>query len=346
MGLTILCAARLHDHQLERHLEPLNDLETVDRILLVRTTSIGTRLRKVRHLGFSDRGTVFNTVQFFKKVDDTLSRERVDCVIGINPLPWGSLAWAAATRRRVPVVLSLIGTDYRRLMHPLAKPLWAPLRSARVVTVPGDRMRKGVIEHGVDRDRVVALPHAIDIRRFRPSDTPPDYDIVFVGQLIEVKRVDVLIDAIAQMRERPRVAVVGQGPLQRQLAARIASRGLTHHIDLLGFRADIERVLQRGRIFVLPSQSEGLPFAMIEAMASGLVPVVTDVGAIGEIVRDGYNGRLVPVGDAQALARTLTELLHSSGMYGDLRRHALQIREMMSLTHATDVWRDIFERHL
>jgi glycosyltransferase involved in cell wall biosynthesis len=341
--LTVLCAARLQEQQLERHLEPLQLLDRVERILLVRHAPAGTRLSKVEHIGFADRGTAVNTVQMFRAVDETLRKERVDWVLGFNPIPWGSVAWAAARRHSVRVAQCLLGSDYERLMHPLAKPLWHPLRAANAVTVPGKRMRRGLIEHGVAADHIHVLPHAIDTERFRPGNVSPDYDIVFVGQLVPVKRVDVLIDAVAQMRGRPRVAIVGEGSLREAHAERIVQHGLADRVELLGFRSDVEHVLQRARIAVLTSESEGLPFAMIEAMACGLVPVVTDVGAVGDVITDGVNGRLVAKPDPRAFAHILDELLADDASLAHLRSGALQIRDSFSMPSAVAFWSELFD---
>lgn len=346
--LTLVCAAKLQPAQLERHLEPLERLDRVARIILVRHAPVAAHLTKVEHVAFTERGVAVDTVQMFRKLDEVLRRERVDFILGFNPVPWGSVAWAAGARHRVPVSISLLGSDFRRLLHPLAQPLWRPLRHSRMVTVTGEKMRAALVERGVAAEHVHVLPHGIDMQRFAPSDQVPTYDVVFAGQLVAVKRVDVILDAVRRLRDRGRsvrVAIAGHGPLRNELTAQVERLGLSRDVELLGFRTDIETVLRSGRVFVIASESEGTPFALIEAMASGLVPVVTNVGTIGELVHDGVNGRLV-AGDPGAIAAAIEALLGDKAQYDAMRERALEVRRTLSLDVATAFWRTMFERYL
>jgi glycosyltransferase involved in cell wall biosynthesis len=341
-SMTILCAAKLAANQLERHLEPLNRLETVARILVVRHAPAASRLTKVENLSFGDGGTLRNLGRMVAAVDRVLRRERVDWVLGFNPVPWGSLAGAAALRRGVPLSLSFIGMDFKQIMRPQAWPLWQVVRRARLVTVTGERMRRGLAERGLPAERIRVLPHAVDTERFRPASEEPDFDVVSVGQLIERKRMDVLIDAVGLLRDRgvrARVGIVGEGPLRAELEGRIRARKLEDRIELLGYRDDVESVLRRGRVFVLASAWEGVPFAMIEAMCSGLVPVVTDVGTIADWVRHDDNGHIVPVGDAPALSRSIERLLGDGAHYRALREAVLGMRSALSMDTGVAFWR-------
>jgi glycosyltransferase involved in cell wall biosynthesis len=342
-SMTILCAAKLAANQLERHLEPLSRLETVERILVVRHAPAAARLAKVENLPFGDAGTARNLGRMFASVDRVLRRERVDWVLGFNPVPWGAVAGAAALRRGVPLSLSFIGMDFKQVMRPWAWPIWQAVRRARLVTVTGERMRRGLVERGISAERIRVLPHAVDTERFRPASEEPDFDIVSVGQLIERKRMDVLIDAVGHLRDRgvrTRVGIAGDGPLRVELEQRIRARKLDDRIELCGYLDDVETFLRRGRVFVLASAWEGVPFAMIEAMCSGLVPVVTDVGTIADWVRDGDNGHIVPVGDALALSRSLERLLGDAAHYRALREAVLGMRSALSMETGVAFWRE------
>jgi glycosyltransferase involved in cell wall biosynthesis len=85
--------------------------------------------------------------------------------------------------------------------------------------------------------------------------------------------------------------------------------GLAHRVELLGDRSDVRNLLARSDIFVLATLSEGMPLALLEAMAEGLPAVASRVGGMPEIVQDGENGLLVPPGDATELARALHRLM-------------------------------------
>lgn len=342
-SLTIVCAAKLFGNLLDRYLEPLNRLDAVRKIFVVRHEPIRTQFEKVEQVSFGNTGTARSMWRMFRNVDDVMKREQVDWVLGFNPVPWGSLAGASALRRGVPLALSFIGMDFKQIQRPQAFALRGLVRHASLVTVTGERMRLGLVENGVRPERIRTLPHAVDTQRFAPGAEPPVYDVISVGQLISRKRMDVLIDAVAELGRRGRVvrtAIVGAGPLQAELEQRIRDRGVADRVSLLGFRNDVEALLKQARLFALVSDWEGVPFAMIEAICTGLVPIVTDVGTISDWITHGRNGHIVPVGDPNALADSIARLLDDRAHFDALQDAGRAMRTSLSLEHAVEFWRD------
>jgi glycosyltransferase involved in cell wall biosynthesis len=340
--LTLLCAAKLFPNLLERYLLPLSLLDDVGKIMVVRHEPLRGGLAKVENVPFGPGGTGRSMLRMFATANRVLAHERVDWVLGFNPVPWGALGAAAAARHGVPVSLSFIGMDFKQVMRPLAWPVWQAVRRAELVTVTGERMLRGLVAKGLSEAKIRILPHTIDTERFKPSGEEPDLDVVSVGQLIPRKRMDVLIDAVAELRDRGvavRAGILGEGPLKDELARRIRERNVGDRVTLLGFRDDVESVLRRARLFALVSDWEGVPFAMIEAMATGLVPIVTDVGTIADWIEHEKNGHIVPVGDARALARSIERLLADPDHRAELRAAALGVRAAVSLDKGVAFWR-------
>jgi glycosyltransferase involved in cell wall biosynthesis len=106
-----------------------------------------------------------------------------------------------------------------------------------------------------------------------------------------------------------RFVIVGQGPLERELRTTARYLGLDEAVIFTGFRDDVGRIVNIFDLFVLPSLHEGLSLALIEAMLLGKPAVVTSVGGLPEVVRDGEEGFLVPAADPEALARQIISLL-------------------------------------
>ncbi|WP_373159559.1 glycosyltransferase family 4 protein [Mycobacterium marinum] len=123
-----------------------------------------------------------------------------------------------------------------------------------------------------------------------------------------------LIDAVAALDETVRnrllATLAGDGDVD-QVRAAVAKAGLGETIDVVGWLDPMARdeLLCRAQIFVLPSRNEGLPMALLEAMANGLAPVTTTAGSIGEVVTDGVNGLLVGPAHADQLAHALGALV-------------------------------------
>ena len=132
--------------------------------------------------------------------------------------------------------------------------------------------------------------------------------MVAVGNLYPVKDHATLLRALARL-PAARVAIAGRGDQEEPLRRLAAELGLSDRVHLLGLRDDVETVFAAADVFVQPSLSEGLPLAVLEAMANGLPVVATRVGGIPEAVVDGKTGLLVPPGDPAALAAALAAVL-------------------------------------
>jgi glycosyltransferase involved in cell wall biosynthesis len=145
--------------------------------------------------------------------------------------------------------------------------------------------------------------------------------IGIIAQLIPRKGHRVLLEALPKLRAaHPRLQVLcfGKGPLARVLQQEINTRGLAEAVRLMGFREDLPALLPCLDLVVHPALMEGLGVSLLQAAAAGLPIVASRVGGIPEVVRDGRNGRLVPPGDAQALATAVGELLGDAALRGRL----------------------------
>lgn len=203
--------------------------------------------------------------------------------------------------------------------------LAAKVRSADGVSCISDFCRSQLMrfvepEHWA-KLRVVHM--AVDTRRYHPAPTdrlrPGSLGrLLTVGRLVPEKGAPVLLDALALLAERglrPPTTLVGTGPMVDSLTARIAELGLADTVTLAGpvGQDDLPDLYRRSEAFVLPSFSEGLPVVLMEAMASGLPVITTQIAAIGELVQDRVNGRLVPPGRPDLLAEALADVLSDPG---------------------------------
>jgi glycosyltransferase involved in cell wall biosynthesis len=344
--LRLLCTAKLPANLLERYLLPLTLYDAIDEIVVVRQEPLPPNLPKIRNVNFSKGPLVLDGLRMLREAELLLRHERVDFTLGFNPVPWGAIGFAAGALHGVRSCVSFIGLDFKRAMHPLAAPALLALNRAHLVTVTGERMRRGLIERGVDPAKIRVLPHAVDTRRFHPGIEAPDLDLISVGHLIPRKRMDVVIDAVAELKARGievRTGILGEGPERPALEARIKARGVEGLVTLLGFRHDVEAVLRRARLFALVSDWEGVPFAMIEALCTGLVPIVTDVGTIADWIEHEKNGHIVPVGDARALADSVQRLIRDAAHFAALRQKSLDVRDSLSLEAGVAFWRDALQ---
>jgi glycosyltransferase involved in cell wall biosynthesis len=167
------------------------------------------------------------------------------------------------------------------------------------------------------------------------------YTCIFVGYLRPVKRVDLILRAFAEVHKNhpeARFCIVGRGPLAEELHDLAAQLNITSVVDFVGFVPEVPPYLADAKIFVMASDSEGLPFALIEGICCGLVPVSTPVGTIGDLVINEKNGLLFPRDGWQALAQCIQRLLDEPELYEQLRGEVLRLRQNFAYDSATSVW--------
>jgi len=228
-------------------------------------------------------------------------------------------AWAA-WRAGVPHVITMHGGPYYagRLRRRLAMRAAVAL-SGCTVAVSTPLARKMSRDLWLRPSRIGMIPNGV--RHVRPDRTslrdelrlgPDARLLVSVGNLYPVKGHRHLIDALALLdghHPSLHLAIAGRGEEADALAAGARARGLGDRVHLLGLRADVTAVLAAADIFVLPSLSEGLPLALLEAMFAGRPIVASEVGEVAVALAHGEAGVLVEPGDSAALATALDRLL-------------------------------------
>ena len=184
--------------------------------------------------------------------------------------------------------------------------------------------------------RVAVVPNAVPLPAATEEGTPGR--ILFLGRIEPAKGTAELLEAVATLAPHfPQLCLVlgGSGDLAGFRHA-AAQRGIAGRIELPGWLDGAARdaELARASVFCLPSHAEGLPMAVLEAMAAGKAVVASSVGGIPELVRDGENGLLVPPHDGAALATALARLLEDAGLRSRLGASARKTVETQYSTQA------------
>lgn len=134
-------------------------------------------------------------------------------------------------------------------------------------------------------------------------------EVVMVARCIEQKDHPLLLRVMARIKCPVRTVFVGDGPQLPRLKQEAEQLGIRHRVDFLGNRWDVAQLLARAHIFALPTNWEGLPLSILEAMRAGLPVVASNVGGVSEAVAHGETGFLVDPGDEEGFHRRLVDLL-------------------------------------
>ena len=311
-----------------------------------------------RKLGFEPDVYVLNRPIDFQCIRDLrnlLDKHRIDVVHSheFTMAVYG----AAAVGSRPHIVTMHGGTHYARRARRRWALRWAMKRSQGIVAVSHatrDRLRE-VLGFGEGDIEViwngVPEPQQADGSRMREELglSPRDVLAVAVGNLYPVKGHIFLAQALSAIRraspELPiHVVVAGRGDERGHIEAYLEEQKLGGHFRLLGFRDDVPSLLAAADIYVMPSLSEGLPLALVEAMLAGKPIIASRVGGIPEVLSDGHNGLLVGAGNAGELATALSRLAADRALRLDLGRHAREVaEENLTVARMTDRYLALYD---
>lgn len=200
-------------------------------------------------------------------------------------------------------------------------------RHTDIIITISPRIRDDIVNrYGIGRpDQVRVVPLGFDLARFldidpvaraqarRELDLSPDVLVITtVGRLAPIKRHDLFLKMAARLKDVHPAAtflIVGDGALRDALERQAADLGIANRVRFLGWRGDLPTVYAATDLFVLTSDNEGTPVALVEAIASGVASVSTDVGGVRDVIADQSSGLLIRAGDAEGLAGAVSALL-------------------------------------
>lgn len=276
--------------------------------------------------GMSLASDVLAMRQFWK----ALRQIQPDVVHTHNPKP-GIYGRILARLAGVPIVMNTVHGLYATPESPWSKrvlvyaleAIASRFSDAELVQNPEDLdlLRRLRITNS---SKLRLLGNGVDLDRFNPRRAREmraaerrrlgvggdEIVVGMVGRLVEEKGVPELIGATGHLDDNVRVLIAGPNDPEKDdaIASELLESGRVAGVEFIGMRTDIDSFYAGLDIFVLPSHREGFPRAAMEAAASGLPLVVTDIRGCRQVVDDGVNGRLVPVRDPDSLAAALTQL--------------------------------------
>lgn len=283
-----------------------------------------------------------------------IKRERVAIVHAQSGHTMALAALASAGTRAKVVFARRVSTPLRN-NRPTR---WKYARAQRLISVSRAGV-DGLLRAGVKADRIRVIPSGVPVGKpveaasaelLSSFGVPAGAPLaVLVASLSGAKDPSTFVRAIqVARREVPALhaLVVGDGPLRDSLAAEISALGLDRYVHLTGFRTDPESLEAAASVVVLTSKGlEGTPGVLLDALALGKPIVATNVGGVTEVIEDGVSGLITPIGDSDALGRSIARVLRDPALAARLSEGAIARAPTFSIentvTRTMDVYREL-----
>jgi len=183
---------------------------------------------------------------------------------------------------------------------------------------------------GCPAEKIRIVPNGVDIDKFRPMGGEVDGLILWGGRFVPQKGLEYLIKGmriLAKKNTAIKLAMTGEGPLLPKIRGMVKQYKLTENVVFMGLRPrrEIPSIINKASIYVLPSLNEGMPYALLEAMACGKPVIGSDIPGISDVVTHGKNGLLVPAGNPEVLAAAVLTLLNDEDFRRRLGQKARQL---------------------
>ncbi len=267
-------------------------------------------------------------------------------------VPTGALAWAVHRLTGVPYVLTAHLGDVPggvpeqtarmfRVIGPFARRIWRDAAAATAVSTFVQELAERAYLRPVAR-----ILNGIDL-----SDAPPPRaeigrppHLVFLGRFNPQKQPQFLVDLVSQMCDLPwRLTMIGDGPLMPAVRERIATLQLGERVAITGWRdaAEVHRLLAEADVLCMPSRSEGLPVAAVEALKHGLAIMASDIPGVRDVVADGVNGFTAPVANVAAFDHKLRWLLEHPETLLAMKHASWEKARSFDLAHIAGQYEDV-----
>jgi glycosyltransferase involved in cell wall biosynthesis len=312
-------------------------------------------------------GSALSQIDFIWRGRRWLSRQRgrFDVFYGLQAFDYTVLPAETAESIGIPAIVKVVQhhadladkSGWRSLLGRAKARREKVARLSGIVAI-SDAIRQELISYRVPERKIACIPNGVDTDRFRPPATPMEHDraraelglpdetvILFVGAILPRKRPHLLVQALGELRSAGIDAhLILAGPIKDgRYADAIKSSaqelGIDHQVTWTGFVRDTELLYKAADIFALPSSNEGMPNALLEAMASGLPSVITPIPGSIDLVRDDEEG-IVTDGTLPSVASALSRYIHSPQL---LAAHGAAARARALSRFSA---RSVLERHI
>lgn len=267
-----------------------------------------------------------------------------------DPLSIGWISWLLSKTRNATLHIQVHGDYFSpywkgksilRLIQQLF--ILSLLKKTSNIRVVSERIKSSLIEHGIDESKIIVLPIRPELERFIAKQhtykTNGPYTFLFVGRFSPEKDISRILSAFARVYETRKditLQLVGEGKGIASITNFIKEKKLRDVVKVTGWTEDIPDVMANADVFLLASKHEAYGLVLLEAMAVGLPVISTDVGCVGEVVKDGIHGIIVKENGVDSYAEAIQKMLSDSDKMKSYGENGKKTAEKIAETSMDD----------
>ena len=326
----------------------LKNASAVEKVFVITDQRYKTEVEGVKYHYLSGFIAKIPVLRVFARIPAMLKickSEQINFLICFHLTSYGLAGYIVSRLLRKPLSVHFLGKDLDKTCKlPVVGNFFLQFaNNIDVLTVQGTNSKEFLTTKRINN--VYIIPTACDLKKFSVSKEPKKYDIIFVGRISKEKRIDRFIEIVNILNNNNypiKALIVGSGPDQKEMLNLIKTYQLNHCVNYIGWKDDVTKYLSQAKIFVLTSDNDQLPSSLLEAMASGLVPVVTKVGNLSDVVDHKNIVKLNPE-SSQRLANRINELLTDEVLFEEQSRIALKSVQKFSVEANSVRWNSVVE---
>ena len=323
----ILIIAGCTDKKLISKISPILDSRYVEEVYLVRNTEMQySHPKLVQYSVFKP----FRKILPLRELNRIISSiyillfKRINIILSIHFLMHGVYGYFLAKIFKKKHIFLFIESPRKYTKDRLMVKM---LKEAYLVGVRGSDSMQYLLKKGIAKDKIFIPPNEFEIQNIKVSNKKKIYDLIYIGNFVEVKDLPLWVDTVECVKKDfpdIKCIMVGDGEEFNSIKERIHSKGLGESIELVGRKSDVNEYIEKSKLLLMTSKSEGLPMVVVECMAYGVPAVVPNVGDIKDLVIEGKNGIIVNTRDSKKFAKEIINILRDKKRYREMSLECIE----------------------
>jgi glycosyltransferase involved in cell wall biosynthesis len=349
--MNILLVAKLSDNSLNCILEPLIKLASIERIYVLRDTVGSIKSSKITYFNnqfFSHKNKLRHFIKM-KKGIEICKKYEIDFIIGVLIYPHGYIGRLISIYTGIPYIhVTIAGQrEFWVMGKYIEKFNLLFFKKSYAITVTGNNTRAYFTANGFNPQKIIVLPNVIKMDKYCDYVKERKYDIISLSRLDKNKNISLLLNVIAKLKNtiNVQVLIAGDGSEYNNLKIEAKLLAIENNVHFIGWveEDEIINIFNNAKIFVLCSKGEGFPLSLLEAMACGCVPIVTDVGDVSDVVLNDLNGYIIKdYSNENQMAAIIESLIKSPDKIKKLSFKAKEVKTKYSFENVEEIWEKIF----